>query len=402
MTQAPGAPAPGAPGAPVLAWSPELVSYDFGVGHPMAPVRLLLTHALMTDLGLTDRFRVIGAPVADDATLALVHDPDYVAAVRRAQETHTPVPERGLGDEDTPVFGAVHDASARIVGATVAAAEEVWAGRATRALSIAGGMHHAMPGRAAGFCVYNDCAVAIRRLLDLGARRVVYVDLDAHHGDGVERAFWGDDRVLTISIHQHPATLFPGTGYAQDVGGAEARGWSANVALPPETSDAHWLRAVEAVVEPLVREAAPDVLVTQHGADGHARDPLTHLQVSIDAQRAAAILMGQLADEHACGRWVATGGGGYEVVNVVPRAWSHLAAVVAGTPLEPGTTVPASWRAHVADLADGAAPRTMTDLGTGEFKAFWTGYDPSSEVDRAILATRSAVFPWHGLDPTTA
>ena len=389
-------------GAPVLAWSPELVSYDFGVGHPMAPVRLLLTHALMADLGLTDRFRTVAAPVADDATLTLVHEPEYVDAVRRAQETRAPIPERGLGDEDTPVFGAVHDASARIVGATVAAAEEVWSGRAKRALSVAGGMHHAMPGRAAGFCVYNDCAVAIQRLLDLGARRIVYVDLDAHHGDGVERAFWADDRVLTISIHQHPATLFPGTGYAQDVGGAEARGWSANVALPPETSDADWLRAVEAVVEPLVREVGPEVLVTQHGADGHARDPLTHLQVSIDAQREGARLMAELADTHAGGRWVATGGGGYEVVNVVPRAWTHLAGIVAGAPVEPDAEVPESWRAHVEELVDGTAPRTMTDGGQAAYKAFWTGYDPSSEVDRAIMATRSAVFPWHGLDPTTA
>lgn len=399
--------AAGAPGAarspaPVLAWSPSLVSYDFGVGHPMAPVRLVLTHALMTELGLTTRFRTVAAPIADDADLRRVHDPDYIDAVRGAQADGRPNRARGLGDEDTPVFGAVHDASARIVGATLAAAEEVYAGRARRALSVAGGMHHAMPSRAAGFCVYNDCAIAIHRLLELGARRVVYVDLDAHHGDGVERAFWNDDRVLTISVHQHPDSLFPGTGFAQDVGGAEARGWAVNVALPPGTSDAAWLRAVEAVVEPLVREVEPDVLVTQHGADGHGRDPLTHLDVSVDAQRAAALLMAELADRHASGRWVATGGGGYEVVNVVPRAWSHLAAVVAGSPLAADAPVPQAWREMVQELVDGEPPRTMSDGGTSDFRPFWQGYDPASEVDRAILATRAAVFPWHGLDPQTS
>ncbi|UNX54448.1 acetoin utilization protein AcuC [Georgenia sp. TF02-10] len=392
------------PADALLVWSDDLVSYDFGVGHPMAPVRLLLTHDLLADLGVLawPGLVVAPAPVAPDSELLRVHEAEYVAAVRAAEADGAAPVGFGLGDADTPVFGQVHTASARIVGSTVAAAEAVWTGTARRAVSLAGGMHHAMARRASGFCVYNDVAVAIAWLLDHGAGRVAYVDLDAHHGDGVERAFWDDPRVLTLSVHQHPGSLFPGTGYAQDVGPATARGFAANVALPPGTQDAGWLRAVEAVAEPLVREHAPDVLVTQHGCDCHGADPLAELDVSVDAQRAAALLMADLAEQHAHGRWLATGGGGYEVVGVVPRAWSHLAAVVAGHPLDPGTALPEEWRRRVHDLADVTAPATMTDGRDGRLVPFAAGYNPDDAVDRAIMATRQAVFPWHGLDPVTS
>ncbi|MPV38243.1 acetoin utilization protein AcuC [Georgenia subflava] len=385
----------------LIVWSPELVGYDFGAGHPMAPVRLVLTQELLTALGLLELpdLEVADAPLAEDADLLRVHDADYVQAVRRAEEDGQPRPERGLGDEDTPVFGQVHTASARIAGATLAAAKAVWTGAADRAVSLAGGMHHAMPQRASGFCVYNDIAVAIAWLLDNGARRVAYVDLDAHHGDGVERAFWDDDRVLTISVHQHPGSLFPGTGYPQDIGSAAARGSAVNVALPPRTGDAGWLRAVEALAVPLVSEHAPDILITQHGCDCHGTDPLAELDVSVDAQRAAAVMMGALADRCAGGRWVATGGGGYEVVGVVPRVWAHLVAVVAGHPLDPATPVPDAWRSMIWDLTEVDAPQTMTDGRTTELARFAEGYNPDDEVDRAIMATRQAVFPWHGLDP---
>ena len=384
----------------LLVWSEDLVSYDFGLGHPMAPVRLMLTHRLLEDLGLLalPQVRTAAAPVADDADLLRVHTPDYVAAVREAQADGHPRPRYGLGDDDTPVFGQVHTASARIVGSTLTAAQAVWRGEAARAVSVAGGMHHAMPGRASGFCVYNDAAVAISWLLEHGARRVAYVDLDAHHGDGVERIFWDDDRVLTVSVHQHPGSLFPGTGYAQDVGSSAAAGLAANVALPPGTADAAWLRAVDAVAVPLVREHAPDILITQHGCDCHGRDPLAQLDVSVDAQRAATLMMAGLVEEGA-GRWVALGGGGYEVVGVVPRAWAHMVAVVAGRPIDPATPVPEAWRRRVQDLVDAPPPETMTDGRDGTFARFADGFNPDDAVDRAIMATRQAVFPWHGLDP---
>src|SRR5690606_26874468 len=198
----------------------------------------------------------------------------------------------------------------RVVGGTVAATRAVWRGEAPRAVNPAGGLHHAMPSAASGFCVYNDIAVGIAAVLAEGAERVLYVDVDAHHGDGVERAFWDDPRVLTVSIHQSGRSLFPGTGYPQDAGGPRARGSAANIALPPRTSDAAWLRALDAVVGPLVEEWRPQLVVSQHGADAHHRDPITDLDISVDAQRAAAIMIRGWADEHCEGRWVATGGGG--------------------------------------------------------------------------------------------
>ncbi len=383
---------------PLLLWSEELLEYNFGAGHPMAPLRLSLTHRLLGDLGVLDAFDVQPVEAAADDALLRVHEEDYLAAVRAAGQGR-PDPARGLGEQDNPIFAHIHEAGARVVGATLAAATSVWEGRASRALSLAGGMHHAMPSRASGFCVYNDLAVAIAAVLAAGAERVAYVDLDAHHGDGVERVFWDDDRVLTISVHQHPGTLFPGTGYAQDVGGPGARGTAVNVALPPQTGDGAWLRVIDAVVAPLVEEFRPQLLITQHGCDAHRLDPLAELTVSVDAQREAAILMAALADEHAAGRWVATGGGGYEVVSVVPRVWTHLAAVVAGRPLAPATPVPESWRRGIAALSDVDAPLTMSDDAAGTFRPWSAGYNPDDPVDRAVMATRGAVFPWHGLDP---
>ena len=224
----------------------------------------------------------------------------------------------------------MHEAAAHVVGASLEAFRQVWSGESLHSANITGGLHHAMPDRASGFCVYNDVAVGIRWLLDQGAERVAYVDVDVHHGDGVEAIFWDDPRVLTISLHETGQFLFPGTGFSGDVGGEGAEGSAVNVALPPGTGDAGWLRAFHAVVPDLVREFAPDVLVTQHGCDSHAEDPLAHLMLSVDGQRAAYVALHELAHEVAGGRWVATGGGGYALVDVVPRAWSHLLGVVSG------------------------------------------------------------------------
>lgn len=396
----------------VLAWSEELVSYDFGAEHPMAPVRLALTMGLMRELGVAELFDVLDVPLADTDALRLIHTPQFIAAVQGAQRTGKPNTPYGLGDEDTPVFGTVHDAAARVAGAALVAAEAIASGRAKRAFSPAGGMHHAMPSRAQGFCVYNDVALAAAYFRSRGMR-VAYIDLDAHHGDGVERALWEDPDAMTISLHQHPATLFPGTGFAQDVGGKESRGTAVNVALPPGTRDAGWLRAIEAVIDPLLAEFQPDVLITQHGADTHFHDPLAHFEVSVDAQRAAALHMADLAEKYAGGRWLATGGGGYAVVSVVPRSWTHLAAIIAGRPIDVSTPLPESWRTlaqektkyRIGGFMGDADDPEVCDTIAGDLEAipqFWQGYDPADDLDRAIYATRQAVFPWHGLDPLTA
>jgi acetoin utilization protein AcuC len=305
----------------------------------------------------------------------------------------------GLGTEDNPVFPGMHEASALVAGATLAAARAVWSGSARHGASIVGGMHHAMAAHASGFCVYNDVAVAIAWLLRQGAERIAYVDIDAHHGDGVQAAFWDDPRVLTISLHQHPATLFPFTGLPAETGGPAAEGSAANVALPAGITDARWLRAFHAIVPPLLRAFRPQILVSQHGADTHRLDPLAHLEVSIDAQRAAHAALHTLAHDLAEGRWLLTGGGGYDLVQVVPRTWTHLLAEAAGQPIDPETQTPVPWRDYVAQRTGVTAPEQMTDGPAAVFQPFESGYDPGHPVDRAIMATRNAVFPFHGLMP---
>jgi acetoin utilization protein AcuC len=238
----------------------------------------------------------------------------------------------------------MHQASALVTGATLAAARAVWSGPARHGAAIAGGMHHAMAARGSGFGVYNDAAVAIAWLLAHGAERIAYLDIDAHHGDGVQAAFWADPRVLTISVHQHPATLFPVTGLPAETGGPGAEGSAVNVALPASTGDARWLRAFHAIVPPLLARFRPQVLVSQYGADTHRLDPLARLELSIDGQRAAHAAIHALAHEVAGGRWLLTGGGGYELVQVVPRTWTHLLAEAAGQPIDPAAPTPVPWR----------------------------------------------------------
>ncbi|MFD6138409.1 acetoin utilization protein AcuC [Promicromonospora sp. NPDC060271] len=382
-----------------LVWSPRLLEYDFGPGHPMSPTRLDLTMRLIEALGLLDRptLELAEAEQASDAVIETVHDADYVAAVRHAGTTLEPDVARGLGTDDDPLFAGMHEAAARQLGGSVDLADALWTGEIAHGVNIAGGMHHAMPGAASGFCVYNDAAAAIRRLLDRGAERVAYLDFDAHHGDGVEAIFWDDPRVLTVSVHEDGRTLFPGTGASADVGQGSAEGSAVNIPVPARTTGPAWLRAIDAVVPALVREHRPQVIVSQHGCDAHGRDPLSNLNVSVDAQWTAQQWTHALAHEHADGRWLALGGGGYAVSDVVPLAWAALVAEVAHVRLERGAELPEAWRAAVEAMGFEAA-RT---LGTAEvpFRSWSEGYDPADAVDRAVQATRRAAFPLWGLDP---
>jgi acetoin utilization protein AcuC len=387
-------------GGASVVFDSSLTDYDFGPEHPMAPVRVDLTMRLADELGVLKGLEVVPAPMADDDLIATVHDAELIDAVKRISAHPGPGEElRGLATDDNPAFAGMHHAAAHVVGASHEAFRRVWTGQSIHSANITGGLHHAMPDRASGFCIYNDIAVGIQWLLDNGAQKVAYVDVDVHHGDGVERIFYDDPRVLTISLHETGEFLFPGTGYAEETGGPDAEGSAVNVALPPGTGDSGWLRAFHAVVPDLVRAFEPDILVTQHGCDSHADDPLAHLMLSVDGQRAAYLALHELAHETSGGRWVATGGGGYSLVSVVPRAWTHLLAVVAGQPVEPDTPTPAGWREHVSATLGCAPPLRLTDGRRVDYRPWEEGYDPETWLDREVHATRMAVFPLHGLDP---
>ncbi|HEU5044328.1 MAG TPA: acetoin utilization protein AcuC [Nocardioidaceae bacterium] len=390
-------------GPACVVYDPTLTDYDFGPAHPMSPLRVDLTVRLAEALDVVGGngrgLRRIDAPVAPDDLLATVHTPAYIEAIQLASSNPELADESiGLGSEDNPVFRGMHRASAHIVGASVEAARAVWCGDVVHAANISGGLHHAMPARTSGFCVYNDVAVAIRWLLAQGARKVAYVDVDVHHGDGVESIFYDDPRVLTISLHETGQMLFPGTGFPRDTGGPDAQGSAVNVALPPGTGDAGWLRAFHAVVPPLLREFAPDILVTQGGCDSHIEDPLAHLMLTVDGQRAAFLALHDLAHEVCGGKWLVTGGGGYAVVDVVPRTWTHLLSIVGGAPLAPETETPEEWREYVRGYLGRTPPFRLTDGRKPDYRDWSEGYDPSSWLDRAVHATREACFPLNGLD----
>ncbi|WP_395939447.1 acetoin utilization protein AcuC [Arthrobacter alpinus] len=377
-------------------------AYNFGPNHPMSPKRLELTARLARELGIFELPQVTLAEsfVASDDELATVHSREYIAAVRRVGADPTlSDPDRGLGTDDDPAFAGMHEASARLGGASLAAADAIIAGTALRAVNFGGGMHHAAREKASGFCIYNDAAMAIVRLLDSGVSKVAYIDIDAHHGDGTQDIFWNDPRVLTISMHESGLTLFPGTGFANDIGGPDAQGTAVNVSLPAGTGDAGWLRAFHAVVPQLVEAFEADVIVSQHGCDSHRDDDLSHLNTSVDAQREAALSVAALADRVCSGRWIATGGGGYNIVSVVPRVWGHLMAVAAGRPVPLRTAVPEPWREYVREHYGKVAPLLMGEDADTWWRSWEVGYNPSDALDRTVMATRKAVFPLYGLDP---
>lgn len=369
----------------------------------MSPIRLDLTMRLVESLGLLEGpdIQVVDSGVAVDDMLALVHSRQYIDAVHQAADNDVVNEARGLGTEDNPNFPGMHDAAARAVQCTVDVALAVWRGEAEHGVNLAGGMHHAMPEGAAGFCVYNDAAVAIRVLQGEGAKKVLYIDLDAHHGDGVEKAFWDDPSVMTFSVHQSGSTLFPGTGYPTETGGQGAEGSAVNLALPAKTDSAGWLRAVQAVLPDVVEAFKPDFIVSQHGCDAHMMDTLSDLKVSVDAQRQATRLVHDLAHAYAGGHWVALGGGGYSVVDVVPIAWAHVIGVVTHQEISCDVETPQDWRQYISEYLDHTPPQLMGDqMGRADYVAWASGYNPDSDVDRAIRATRAAVYPRLGLDLT--
>ena len=388
--------------APLVIWDPAMLGYDLGGHHPLHPLRWQLTWSLARQLGVLDSVEFFAPPAATDDELAGVHTREYIQVVRAlsAGEAVPGAARFGLDTTDTPSFPAMHDSAALIAGGSIAAARAIAAGTVDRAVNIAGGLHHAMADRASGFCVYNDAALAIRTLLDAGVERVAYVDVDVHHGDGVQAAFLDDPRVLTVSLHQSPTTLFPGTGFVTETGNGAAAGTAVNVPLPPGTSDLAWLRAFQAVVPSLVRAFRPQVLVTQQGTDSHLEDPLADLRLTVDGHRQSYQELRALADEVCGGRWLALGGGGYALVRVVPRSWTTLLSLVLDLDLDPRTQTPPAWRDEAAEARPAIDPPTRLTDGEpdGIDVPRWSG-QVEIGVDRVIADVRGHLFPLHGLDP---
>ena len=318
-----------------LLWGDAFMAYRLSDDHPLQPLRVKLTVELVRELGL-DRFAEIVEPRrATDEELALCHDPGYVRLVRRLSDDPQSADGRalaaGFDNRDNPIAAGMHEACAAIVGASIQAAEAVHTGAALHAFNPAGGLHHAARERASGFCVYNDVAIAVAWLRQQG-HRVAYVDVDVHHGDGTQALFYSDPEVLTISLHESGRYLFPGTGFTDETGADPARRTCANLPLAPYTWDEPWLAAFDAVVPALLRQFRPTVLVTQDGCDTHALDPLAHLLASTAIWPHVGRRFHELAHELCEGRWVATGGGGYAIREVVPRAWTLLFAEMVEQP----------------------------------------------------------------------
>ncbi len=319
-------------GPAAFLYTDDFIAYNLGSKHPLQQKRLQMVQQLLGVYGLLSP----GGPVdwvtptpATEDEIRRVHTPDYVEAVQRASRGDDSrfLAKYGLGPNgDTPAFEGMYEAAALYAGGTVDAARLVLSGQYHTAFNVAGGLHHAMPGRASGFCTFNDLALGIHTLLDGGCDRVAYIDIDAHHGDGVQACFYDDPRVLTVSFHESGRFLFPGTGFPDEVGDGEARSTKLNVPLYPYTTDEVWHEAFDAVVPDALTRFAPDALVLQLGADAHWEDPLAHLMLSSRGWIAAVDKLLTLGQNKPI---VVTGGGGYNL-RTVARLWTLVQARCAG------------------------------------------------------------------------
>jgi acetoin utilization protein AcuC len=373
---------------PLLVFGPRSLDYDFGPAHPLTPRRFGPGIDLLRAVGAEPG---IAPEPASDGELRLAHTAAYIEVVRRFSEfDHGWMePEAGIGvGGDDPPFHGMHDAAAAVAGGSLRAIEAILVGEVEHAFHPGGGLHHAMPGRASGFCIYDDPALAIARAR-LDGRRVLYVDVDVHHGDGVEAIHAPDPGVLTLSFHESGRYLFPGSGFVDDVGEGRAAGTIVNVPLEPDTGEAAWLSAVRTLLPEIAATFGPDLVVSQHGADSHAWDPLAHLRNTTTAMGAAARLVDRIAHRFAGGRWLSTGGGGYGVYDVVPRAWSlvWLAAAHRDVP----DRLPPAWRERWA----GEAARYGTRSLPTTFEDPPNAGDPPSRstatADRQSAATAALV-----------
>ncbi|WP_066063427.1 acetoin utilization protein AcuC [Neobacillus soli] len=308
-------------------FSEELLKYKFSNHHPFNQFRLKLTVDLLNKINALNPEQVFPPRMASEDELALIHDRNYIEAVKKAGQGMLPkeiAENYGLGTEDTPVFPNMHEASSLLVGGTLTAVDQVMSGQVLHALNLGGGLHHGFRGKASGFCIYNDSSVAIKYLQEKYKARVLYIDTDAHHGDGVQWSFYDDPNVCTLSIHETGRYLFPGTGNINERGQGAGYGYSFNIPVDAFTEDESFLEAYTQSIREVAAFFKPDVILTQNGADSHYYDPLTHLSATMKIYREIPRIAHEIAHQYCNGKWIAVGGGGYDIWRVVPRAWALI------------------------------------------------------------------------------
>ena len=361
----------------VFVYEPSLAEYQLSDSHPFKPLRLELTKSLLEHCGLLRPEDIEQPTPLPEGLLEQVHSPDYLEVVKAvsAGEEHPHAYASGLGTPDNPIFPAMHQAVSQVCAATTYALDCVASGRYKRALNLSGGLHHALYDKASGFCVYNDLVVAIQAVKERYGLRVLYLDIDAHHGDGVQWLLYEDDQVMKVSMHESGRYLFPGTGHTYEVGRNQGRGLSVNVPLEPFTEDASYLECFEAVVPAAIEAFRPDIILLQAGADMHRYDPLADLALSTRAQAQSYLRVSELADKHCQGRLVATGGGGYDAYRTAPRSWTQLWAALSRQAMP--EHIPNAWREQWQAHSPDPLPKMFYDAANA-----WPEIPRREEISR--------------------
>lgn len=354
-------------------YSDEELKYHFHDQHPFNQHRLTLTVDLLNELKALSNEHIIKPTMVNDEMLSYNHEARYIEIVKALSEDKPSQLIReqaerfGLGSDDTPFFPGMHEAAAYSVGGSVMAVQSVMSGASLHALHLGGGLHHAFPNHASGFCIYNDVSVAIEWIKRNYQAKVLYVDTDVHHGDGVQFSFYTDPTVCTFSIHETGKYLYPGTGDVSERGEMHGFGTCINLPLDPYTEDESWMECFTDSLEKTIRHFKPDIIISQHGCDAHAFDPLAHIQCSMRIYYEMPSIIHRLAHEFCEGRWVALGGGGYDIYRVVPRAWSLLWCIMSDHPLatelnhDPTMRLPKDWIQRWESSSSHTLPQTWLD-----------------------------------------
>ena len=379
-------PTGGTPIPSALIWDPAFAAYRFRPDHPFNPKRLELAITLIEAYGLLEGpgIQLVPPRPATDEELLRVHTPEYLAAVKRLGSGGVEPKEGwkwGLGTDDNPIFPGMHEACALVVGGTMLAAEKVMSGEVNCSFNIAGGLHHGHRERASGFCIYDDLAVAIAWIREAHDAKVLYIDYDAHHGDGVQEIFYADPNVLTLSIHESGRYVFPGTGFVDELGEGDGYGYSLNLPAEPFTEDDSWIGMFATLLPEVAEAFRPDVIVLQNGCDAHLLDPLTHLRCTTRMFEETLRVTREVAETYCQGRIIATGGGGYAIWQVVPRAWTLVWAALSGQRVE--NALPREWIERWQGLAPEMLPDRLRDAAEAH---------PAAPRQREIEATNRATL----------